>query len=230
MCVQEWEWEWGRGIHTLSIHTRHNSQRYSRERRDRRHSTRAAERNFSLGIRANHETLVELDALRQGQVLAKVDGAGEGWGGVPTCVQAWREYQGRWEKHTDRNHKPCRAAHVLLPGVRSRLTATASFLLTTKGATNLSTTGADVDVDQPAIGPIGSNPPEDILHALGEEGRAESLGHSIVHLDGLVQGGELHHVQDGDEELHRKEARGGSEKSSFLTSQMGGGKATGEGN
>jgi hypothetical protein len=47
-------------------------------------------------------------------------------------------------------------AHVLLPGIRSRLAASSGLLLTTKGTANLSTVGRYVDVDNTAIRASGA--------------------------------------------------------------------------
>lgn len=50
------------------------------------------------------------------------------------------------------------AAHVLLPGIRSRLPAASRVFLTAKGAANLGSARPDVDVDDPAVRSFRSQP------------------------------------------------------------------------
>jgi hypothetical protein len=89
----------------------------------------------------------------------------------------------------------------LLPGVTSGFAASSGFLFATKSTSNLSTGSANVAVDNAAITSLGTNPLEHVLQVLGKESRRETLGHSVVHLDGLVESLELHYVHDRGKNL-----------------------------
>jgi len=89
----------------------------------------------------------------------------------------------------------------LFPRIRTTFSATSCLLLSTEGASNLGTGGSDIHVHDTAVGTTGSGPLEDVLHILGEDGTGESLGHSVIDFDGLIEGVEFDDVEDGSKEL-----------------------------
>lgn len=73
--------------------------------------------------------------------------------------------------------------------------------LATKGATDLGTAGADVDVDDAAVGAERASPLEDGGLVLGEERRGQTLRHRVVERDGFLQAAHLDDVHQRREQL-----------------------------
>merc|ERR1712192_243014 len=68
----------------------------------------------------------------------------------------------------------CRPPHVLLPGIRSRLSSTTSCLLTTKCSSNFSSRGGNIHIHDATVRTLGAQPLENIAKILGEYRRAET--------------------------------------------------------
>jgi hypothetical protein len=92
-------------------------------------------------------------------------------------------------------------SHVLLPGVASGFSASASFFFSSECPTDLCAAAGGVDVDDPALAPRGSEPTEDIPHVLGEDGGRQAEGGVVVDLHSLLVALDLQDVSDGHEEL-----------------------------
>src|ERR1035441_8510944 len=100
------------------------------------------------------------------------------------------------------------AAHVGLPGIAATFASAAGFLLAAKGTADLGATGADVHVGDAAIAAAGGEELFGFSQVVGEDGRAEALGHFVVVGDGLIQGAVPNQVKDrgeGRSEEHTSE-------------------------
>src|ERR1019366_5873793 len=91
------------------------------------------------------------------------------------------------------------AAHVGLPGIAATFASAAGFLFAAKGTADLGATGADVHIGDAAIAAAGGEELFGLAQVVGEDGRAESLGHFVMVSDGLVQGAIPNQVKDRGE-------------------------------
>ena len=72
------------------------------------------------------------------------------------------------------------------------------LLLPPKRAPNFRPTRSNIDIYNTTVRPKWPNPPHGTGNGGGHEGRGEALGDGVVLRDGVLEGGEGRHVEDGD--------------------------------
>ena len=93
------------------------------------------------------------------------------------------------------------AAHVGLPGIGAGLAPTAGVFLATERSADLGAAGADVDVGDPAIRAVDTEEALSRPNTIRENRGTETLAHSIVQRDRIIQLVELIYIKDRRERL-----------------------------
>jgi len=91
--------------------------------------------------------------------------------------------------------------HIVLPGIAAAFAPAAGFLFAAEGAPDFSAAGAQVDIGDAAITAVGGKELFSFTQVVGENSRAEPLGHFVMIGKRLVQSPVGDEIEDGGEGL-----------------------------